>query len=177
MIKHKEYKNVFIGIGSNQGDRKSCIFSALEEIRSFGDLVSISGLYETEPFGSIEQSDFLNAVVQVSTALAPDELLTRLQHVEQRLGRVRKEKWGPRTLDLDILIFDQLLLKSETLVVPHPGLSERLFVLVPLCEIASQYNVPGLNKTVEQLLKETPDGSRIELYATSNAVWEKLKEV
>ncbi len=177
MIKHKEYKNVFIGIGSNQGDREGSIYSALEEIRFFGDLVSISGLYETEPFGSIEQPDFLNAVVQIHTDLVPDALLTHLQDIEQKLGRVRKEKWGPRTLDLDILIFDQLVLKSETLVVPHPGLSERRFVLVPLCEIAPQYVVPGLNKTVEQLLRETPDRNRIELYATSNAVWEKLKEV
>jgi 2-amino-4-hydroxy-6-hydroxymethyldihydropteridine diphosphokinase len=135
----------FIGIGSNLGEREAHLRSALDLLAAeVGiDVVAVSRLRETEPVGPVEQGPFLNGAVQVTTELPPRELLDRLLDVEQRLGRVRRERFGPRTIDLDLLLYDDEVLEEPGLTLPHPRLHERRFALEPLAELAPDLVVPG----------------------------------
>jgi dihydroneopterin aldolase / 2-amino-4-hydroxy-6-hydroxymethyldihydropteridine diphosphokinase len=132
-LKHK----AFLSLGSNMWDREGNIRSAIERLGSFDDikLNGISGIYETEPVGYLEQDMFYNAVVEVSTCLKPHELLKRVLGIENELGRKRTVRWGPRTIDIDILTYDDMKMDTEDLILPHPRMFERAFVLVPLMEI------------------------------------------
>lgn len=127
----------FIGLGSNLGERETLIRLALDDLaRLPGTRVArVSSLYDTEPVGEVEQPNFLNAVAQLDTELTARQLLWNLQLVERRLGRVRSQKWGPRTIDLDLLLFGPLVVDEPDLRVPHPELTRRAFVLVPLVEL------------------------------------------
>lgn len=147
---------VFLGLGSNMGDRRANLKAALRFISSHPciTLLKISSFYETAPVGYTDQPDFLNAVAQVKTGLTPCELLGFLQRIENRLKRVRTVRWGPRTIDLDILLFDEEVIEEKDLVIPHPRMAERLFVLEPLAEIAPGAVHPVSGKTAEQLLRE-----------------------
>lgn len=131
------YKNVYIGLGSNMGDRKSNLFTAIEHIKHIPDtrFCRASGIYETEPVGYTKQDKFLNMVVAVETKLQPLELLNNLQQIEHFLRRTRTIRWGPRTIDLDILLFDNLSMDSKLLTIPHPRMYERAFVLIPLKDV------------------------------------------
>ncbi len=146
----------FLGLGSNAGDRARMLASALELLTG-GDLhvTRRSRVYETPPWGKIDQPPFLNQVVEVETTLPPHELLARCQSVEQTLGRVRTERWGPRTIDVDILLYGDLVLEAPDLVVPHAEMRRRAFVLVPLAEIAPGLRLPT-GETVEALLERLP---------------------
>jgi 2-amino-4-hydroxy-6-hydroxymethyldihydropteridine diphosphokinase len=135
----------FVGIGSNLGERESHLRRAIELLGAEEgiEVVAVSSLRETEPVGPVEQGPFLNGAVRIETELPPRELLERLLGIEQRLGRVRLERWGPRTIDLDLLLFGDLVLDEPGLTVPHPRLAERRFALEPLLELDPGLTIPG----------------------------------
>jgi 2-amino-4-hydroxy-6-hydroxymethyldihydropteridine diphosphokinase len=139
----------YIGLGSNLGDRRAMIAGALERLGPR----RVSTIVETEPWGVVDQPRFLNAVAEIETDLEPAELLDRLLDVERGLGRVRNERWGPRTIDLDLLLYGDRRIASDALSVPHPHLHERKFVLEGLAELCPDRTVPGLARTVRQLLE------------------------
>lgn len=134
----------FLSLGSNLGDRRSTLEAALRALEASSDvrIIRRSSLYETAPVGKTDQPDFYNLVVQVETALSPEALLDRCQEIERALGRVRDERWGPRTADVDILLYDRHTVHTERLIVPHPEMLRRRFVLDPLLEIAPDAVLP-----------------------------------
>ena len=139
----------YIGLGSNLGDRKAFLERAIRRLRP----LRVSRIVETEPWGRTDQPRYLNAVAEVSTDLEPGALLEELLSVERDLGRVRGERWGPRTIDLDLLLFGDREVRSEALTVPHPFLARRRFVLEGLAELCPDRAVPGLGRTVRELLE------------------------
>ena len=140
----------YVGVGANLGDRETTIREAVRLLG--GDVIAVSQLRETEPWGYADQPAFLNAVAELDTELAPRRLLDRLFEVEAVLGRERGEiRWGPRTIDLDLLLYGDLAIEEPGLTVPHPRLAERLFVLEPLSELAPSRKIPG-NGTVSEAL-------------------------
>jgi 2-amino-4-hydroxy-6-hydroxymethyldihydropteridine diphosphokinase len=154
----------YIGVGSNLGDPVENCLRAMEALEGSADIrvTARSSLYKTEPVGFTDQEWFVNAAVQMRTALDPQDLLETLQKIEKQMGRVAGKKWGPRIMDLDILFFDDLILESPTLHLPHPHAGERRFVLVPLNEIARELIHPGLNKTMFELLVKLPEGQVVQ---------------
>ena len=142
-----------IAIGSNLGDSKSIFSDAIIQIGKSVEVQSISKFYETIPVGGPEQPNYLNAVLIGDTQMPPLELLTQLQSIENSAGRVREVRWGPRTLDLDLIIYGDLLMKEELLTLPHPRAHERSFVLEPWVEIDPQAVLPGHGK-IGVLLKQ-----------------------
>jgi 2-amino-4-hydroxy-6-hydroxymethyldihydropteridine diphosphokinase len=148
----------YIGVGSNLGDSLQNCREAINSLRQIQEieLTRISSFYETEPVGNEEQDWFINAVLEIKTTLIARDLLNRLQNIEKSLGRVREEKNGPRTIDLDLLFYDQEMIKDADLIVPHPEMHKRRFVLEPLAEIASYFihpvfgiSIRGLNDRLE----------------------------
>lgn len=151
-------QNVFVALGSNLGDRQETLSRALEHMLAHPSiaLVRASSLYETAPVGGPPQDHFLNAVVHVETDLQPDDLLAALQTVENTLDRQREIRWGPRTVDLDIIFFDDKIIQTPQLAIPHPRMTERHFVLAPLVEIAPAAIHPVRNQTTTEILNELP---------------------
>lgn len=141
----------YIGVGANLGDRENTLIAALDGLNRHRsvDLVAVSSLYETSPWGVTDQPDFLNAVAKIRTSLDPFALLRLLQAIEQRHGRVRIRHWGERTLDLDILELEDVKIDSATLTVPHPRIKERPFVLIPLAEVKGEET--GLDPSVKRI--------------------------
>jgi 2-amino-4-hydroxy-6-hydroxymethyldihydropteridine diphosphokinase len=147
---------LFIGLGSNKGNRQEYIDRAIGHLKNDEDikLLKVSTVIETEPAGRTDQEKFLNLVVEIETFLDPYTLFKRLQNIERFLGRKEDhEKWGPREIDLDILLFDDLIIKGKSLKIPHPEMHKRDFVLRPLVEIAPDALHPALNKTAKELLE------------------------
>jgi 2-amino-4-hydroxy-6-hydroxymethyldihydropteridine diphosphokinase len=143
---------VYISIGSNLGDRESNFRTALERFKQKGMIIrSESSRYETEPWGVKDQPRFLNMAVEITTELSPEELLRTLKDIETEMGRNKTFKWGPRIIDLDILLFDDIILDGEDLRIPHPFMHERDFVLKPLAEIAPDVKHPVLQKRIKEL--------------------------
>ncbi|MGE5125760.1 MAG: 2-amino-4-hydroxy-6-hydroxymethyldihydropteridine diphosphokinase [Betaproteobacteria bacterium] len=154
---------VFLGLGSNLGDREAAIDEALRQLaeRGFETLLR-SSLWLTEPVGGPPQGWFLNAAAGGRTALSPEALLAACLDTERALGRVRTVRNGPRTIDVDLLLYGEQRIERPGLVVPHPRLHERRFVLAPLAEIAPHLAHPTLGATIEELLARCPDAARVE---------------
>lgn len=150
--------HTYILLGSNLGDSKKYISDALVEIeKEIGIIQAKSSLYQTAAWGKNDQPDFINQVVHVITKLSPEALLQSILSIEIKLGRERIEKWGSRTIDIDILFIDNQVIKTENLVVPHPFLHLRKFTLLPLIEIIPEFIHPIFDKSVSQLLDELDD--------------------
>ncbi len=151
----------YIGLGSNMGDKKGMCRKALELLGRAGRVAKVSSFYCTEPVGYQEQEDFVNAVAELETEVSPGELLAECLRIEEALGRSRELRWGPRTIDLDILLYGDRVVNEPALTIPHPLLAVRRFVLTPLCEIAPQAVHPVLKKTAARLLHELKETHRV----------------
>ena len=147
---------VYFGLGSNMGDRQQNLSRALELLSPRLQIGQVSSLYDTEPMGNVNQPRFLNLVCQVFTKLAPMALLTLAKGIELKLGRTPGPTNAPRPIDIDILFYGNRVIATPKLVIPHPKLSERAFVLAPLAEIAPDLVHPVSGKTVKDLLEDTP---------------------
>lgn len=149
----RKWHRAYIGIGSNMGDRREYIKRAVEQIGQEEDtrIVRVSSLMETEPYGNVDQDRFINGCIGLDTLKNPSELLEFLLGVENKAGRERTVHWGPRTLDLDILLYDDLILNEPHLTIPHIEIPKRQFVLEPLSEIAPHVRHPVLNRTILEL--------------------------
>ncbi len=153
------YDTAYIGIGSNLGDRRANIEESIQRLTSIPgiDLAAVSDLYETEPVGNISQGWFLNLVIAVQTRLTSLKLFRWMQRVEQDMGRQRTTRWGPRQIDLDLLIYEDQCLETAELTIPHPRMHDRRFVLEPLCQIAPNLKHPHFQVSVESLLNALKD--------------------
>jgi len=151
----------YLSLGSNIGNRENHLYDAIARLQALGRIVAVSSLYETEPVEFTEQPWFLNCVVSLETAETPAQLLATLRAIEQEMGRVRTQKKGPRTIDIDILLLGDTILDSPELTIPHPALRQRRFVLEPLAEIAPDVQHPILKKTIRRLLEELPVGQTV----------------
>jgi 2-amino-4-hydroxy-6-hydroxymethyldihydropteridine diphosphokinase len=150
-------KTVYLALGSNIGDRESNLRAAIENMSSTGiEVLRESPIYETEPVGYAAQRWFLNMVVEAETALFPMQLLTRIGKIERALGRVRTIANGPRTIDIDILLYGTAVVRTPRLEIPHPRMHERRFVLAPLADLAPDLRHPVSRKPVRQMLNEAP---------------------
>jgi len=155
-------KAVYLGLGSNVGDRRRHLEQALAELCGAGVGVRrVSPIYETEPVDYLEQPWFLNCVVEVETELMPMQLLKRLRQIEWRMGRRRGVPGGPRTIDIDILFYGRHVVERPELAIPHPRLDQRRFVLEPLRELAPELRHPVLKKTVSEMLAALPAGQQV----------------
>jgi len=159
-------QTLFLSLGSNLGNREENLNQAIQLIRqNISTNLSISNIYETEPWGNLNQAGFLNLILKIeNSSLLPHEVLEKIQKIEIELGRVRVEKWGERCIDIDIIYFNDLVLDDTQLVIPHPFVQERKFVLVPLADVAPDWVHPVLQKTTLQMLQDCPDGGWIKVY-------------
>ena len=153
--------DAYIGLGSNLDDPEQQILDAMDELDCIPEswLAMTSSLYVSAPMGPQNQPDYVNAVALIRTVLEPIHLLDELQAIENRHGRLREQRWGPRTLDLDLLLYGDQVIDVPRLTVPHPGLAERAFVLYPLAEISPDLHVPGLG--VVTALRDVSDGEQV----------------
>lgn len=149
---------VFLGLGSNVGDRQGHIDQALTQLDTENQIRidSISSIIKTSPIGWTDQAQFLNGVVKIETALSPFDLLKTIKRIEIQVGRKKRRRWGPREIDLDILIYGDLVLDHPQLTIPHPEMIHRRFVLEPFSEIQPDFVHPTQNRTIRQLLLQLP---------------------
>jgi 2-amino-4-hydroxy-6-hydroxymethyldihydropteridine diphosphokinase len=153
----------FLLAGSNVGDRKTNLEEAVLSLATAGTVLKISSYFETEPVGYLNQPWFLNQAIEIETFLTPSELLLCCRQIETKGGRIRTFQNAPRTLDLDILLYGDLLINQEDLIIPHPRLAERKFALEPLAQIAPEAMHPLLKKSIQSLLEACPDSSKVRL--------------
>jgi 2-amino-4-hydroxy-6-hydroxymethyldihydropteridine diphosphokinase len=152
------WHTAYLGIGSNMGNRQAMLNEAIWLTdQELGEVQRFSSMYETSAWGNTEQQAFLNQAIKIRTPFSPQWLMQKILQVEKQMGRKRMEKWGPRSIDIDILFYDQKIQHSQGLVIPHPQLHLRRFVLVPMVEIAPSLKHPILGKNMRQLLMECPD--------------------
>ena len=164
-------KNIaYLSIGSNMGDRLKTFEAAFNLLSEHPQvqLESCSSLYETDPVGYTEQDCFLNAVFKVQTNLEPEELLKTCMEIERELGRKREKRWGPRTLDLDILLYNHENIETENLSIPHPRMHERSFVMIPLMEIAPEISLPNMDISLSDLLNKISGKEGVRLWKRKN---------
>lgn len=158
----KRYINVYLSLGSNMGDRKANIgYASMLIDKNIGKIAKKSHLYETEPWGKNDQDLFLNQVLMINTTLDPRDLLEIITHIENELGRVRTEKYGPRTIDIDILFYGKRIIRDKGLDIPHPELHKRGFVLVPMMEIAPELEHPVLKQPIDELYMACKDPAEV----------------
>jgi 2-amino-4-hydroxy-6-hydroxymethyldihydropteridine diphosphokinase len=168
MVKNTAY----LSVGSNMGDREQWLRKALSLLAEYNgiSIESVSSIYETDPVGYTDQPLFLNLAIKLNTVLSPQELLSKLQEVETKLERKRIEKWGPRTIDLDILLYNSVSIQTEVLEIPHPRMLERAFVLIPLSEIAPDDVYPDKLISLHQVLCERRDKEGVRIWKKTD--WE-----
>lgn len=164
--------NAYIALGSNIGNRENYLLHAIKKINLHPsiEVVNISSIYETDPIGYTDQAQFLNMVINVNTELTASELLRSLQEIEKQLERKREVKWGPRTLDLDILLYNHENIDAEQLIVPHPRMHERAFVLIPLYELNKDIRIPTLNKSISTIIDQLQDKEGVRIWKQKNGV-------
>lgn len=152
---------IYLALGTNQGNRAQNLRRALELLAPYVSLTRLSALYETAPWGVTDQPDFLNMAAEGVTALPPLELLDALKNIEQAMGRRATMRYGPRVIDLDILLYGDLVMQTERLEIPHARMAERAFVLIPLQDLAPDLLHPRLQRTVRELVAALPDRSGV----------------
>jgi 2-amino-4-hydroxy-6-hydroxymethyldihydropteridine diphosphokinase len=152
---------VYLSLGSNVGNREENLQEAVRRLGESGKVISVSAFYETEPVEFTGQAWFLNCAVALETAKTPTRLMAELLQIEQQMGRVRVQKKGPRIIDIDILLFGNVVLDTPGLTIPHPAMAQRRFVLEPLAEIAAEAMHPVLKKTVRELFDRLPTGQTV----------------
>lgn len=167
----KENNTVFVALGSNLGNPRKNLQAALRALKKLGQLLKKSSLYETEPVGGKKQNNFLNLALQMTTALTARELLARFQQIETNLGRIHRTLNGPREIDLDLIFYNAAIFTSKNLVLPHPRMHQRKFVLVPLSEIAPHQLHPLKKKTVAQMLAESKDQHTVRQIRSHQEFW------
>lgn len=151
-------KVAYLSLGSNVGDRDGNLKEAIRRLQTIGSVQSVSSVYETEPVEFTAQGWFLNCVVALETQETPGRLMAKLLDIEREMGRVRTRKKGPRIIDIDILLFANVVVNSPEVTIPHPAMTQRRFVMEPLAEIAPAVMHPTLNKTARELLEDLPAG-------------------
>jgi 2-amino-4-hydroxy-6-hydroxymethyldihydropteridine diphosphokinase len=154
-------KTSYLSLGSNMGDRSANLQAAIGRLSGIGEIRAVSSFYDTEPVDFVDQPWFLNCVVAIETELMPRQFLARLQSIEREMGRRRTQFKGPRTIDLDILLFGNTIVDLPNLVIPHPALHERRFVLEALTEIAPEVRHPVFKKTARQMRDALPAGQAV----------------
>jgi 2-amino-4-hydroxy-6-hydroxymethyldihydropteridine diphosphokinase len=152
---------VYLSLGSNVGDRSANLAAAIASLRSLGEVASVSSFYETEPVGFTAQPWFLNCAVKLMTDKTPKQLLADILDLEQKMGRVRSQKDGPRIIDVDILLFGDSIVETKGLTIPHPAMHQRRFVLEPLAEVAPGVRHPMFKRTIRQLRDALPPGQAV----------------
>jgi len=157
---------VYFSLGSNRGNKEKNLFQAIVYLREYvGEIADYSSIYESEPWGFNDSEDFFNMVIKVETELPPRRILEIIKTIEERMGRVlTRDGYQSRVIDIDILLYNQLVIKEKDLQIPHIKINERNFVLFPLTDIAADVIDPTCNKTFDQLVKECKDGKEIGLY-------------
>lgn len=160
----------YLSVGTNMGDRFANLQTAVRKLADLEQIriEAVSSVYETDPVGYTDQALFLNIAVKLSTSLSAAELLERCLGIERRLGRVREFRWGPRVIDLDIILYNKDNIETEVLTVPHPRMQERAFVLVPLLEIEPALSLPGKHTPLIEVLNEIPDKEGVRLWKQIN---------
>jgi 2-amino-4-hydroxy-6-hydroxymethyldihydropteridine diphosphokinase len=154
-------KTVYLSLGSNVGDRAANLRQAIENLETIGEVAAVSSFYETEPVELREQPWFLNCAVKLETELMPKQLLSAVLGIEQKMGRKRQQSKGPRSIDIDILLFGNSMIETKDLMVPHPRMHERRFVLEPLAEIGAEARHPALKKSMRELRDGLPAGQQV----------------
>lgn len=152
---------VYLSLGSNMGDREVHLHDAMARLSAQGRIASVSSFYETEPVEFTNQGWFLNCAVALETTNTPEQVMAGILQIEHEMGRQRLQKKGPRIIDIDILLFSDKIVDSAGLIIPHPAMQERRFVLQPLAEIAPEARHPVLKKTVRELLEVLPAGQAV----------------
>jgi len=155
------HHTVYLSLGSNVGDRAASLNSATARLRSLGQVLQVSSFYETEPVEFTAQPWFLNCAVELDTEQTPQQLMAAILEIEQQMGRKRTQKKGPRSIDIDILLFGDSAVEAKGLTIPHPALHERRFVLEPLAEVASGVRHPLLKRTIRELRDALPPGQAV----------------
>jgi len=165
-------KKAYLLLGSNMGNRQGHLAMAVNKIHAIaGKVTAVSQVYETEPWGLSQQEAFLNIAVEIDTNLPAQELLATLLGIETQLGRTREgEKFGPRVIDIDIILLEDEVINSQTLTIPHPAMAQRMFTLAPLAELAGDAVHPILHKTIKELLAHCPD--ELKVYTVGPLEWQ-----
>jgi 2-amino-4-hydroxy-6-hydroxymethyldihydropteridine diphosphokinase len=158
-----QFTHVYLSLGSNLGDRQNFIIQAIEKLTINGPLIKRSNIFETEPVGIKNQPPFLNLITEFNTSLLLDHFFDNIVSIEEQLGRNRKEKGGPRTIDIDLIFFGNQIMHTENIKIPHPAYPQRKFVLVPMSEIAPKWICPLYHKSMKEMLSICPDDSWVRL--------------
>jgi 2-amino-4-hydroxy-6-hydroxymethyldihydropteridine diphosphokinase len=154
-------KNVYLSLGSNIGDRAANLNAALDQLGDLGQLLAVSSFYETEPVEFTAQAWFLNCAAKLETERMPKQLMKSILEIERQMGRRRRQDKGPRNIDVDILLFGNVIVETQGLTIPHPALHERRFVLQPLAEIAPEVRHPVFKRAIRELLEALPAGQAV----------------
>jgi 2-amino-4-hydroxy-6-hydroxymethyldihydropteridine diphosphokinase len=160
----------YIALGSNIENRLYYLREAVKALDNHEQIsvIAASSIYETEPVGYINQDKFLNMVIKITTALSPFALLEVTQKIEQKFGRKREIRWGPRTLDLDILLYNHENIETEQLIIPHPRMTERAFVMIPLLEVNHDIDIPNVSQYLKDLIDRLPDKEGVRVWKQKN---------